>query len=120
MESLKEIFDVETLDVGTRTLAGFLIDGKIYLCREHMQAVRQFNWERQRAKLENVDLMKLKHATLHIILDKGKRTIFIDRVPLFTNMPNEEVVKQILKQYKKPCDIYEYNYKRGIELLYQS
>jgi hypothetical protein len=107
IESLKEKFGIETLDIKTRTLAGFYLDGKIYIAKTHISALRKYGKEMANAK----------RATLHIILDKGKRIFFIETNVVLTNVKMETVIEQIKKQYNKPFEAYAYTYKDQIKTL---
>lgn len=107
VESLKQKFGIEVLDIKTRTLAGFYLDGKIYIAKTHTAALRKHGKE----------LLETKRATLHIILDKGRRIFFIETNTMLTNVKMETVIEQIKKQYKKPFNVYAYTYKDKIKTL---
>ncbi len=95
MESLKEKFGIEVLDIKTRDRAGTIYGDKILIDKEHSHTMRKA-------------LSHIPHANLHFIGE----TVFIDMVPILTTMKIEDAVKGLQKNGY--TDIYVYYYKKGI------
>ena len=120
MESLMEKFNIDKLDVETRSLAALCIDGELYIGKTHIAAMRCFDDKMKTLGKTKVVYLSLKHATLHIILNKGIRYFFIEKNSLLTNIKADEIIQQIQNKYKKPFEVYNYFHKKGIELIFKN
>ena len=98
MESLKEKFGVEVLDIKTRDKAGTLYGDKLFIDKEHSVIMPR-------------RLSHIPHAILHFIGD----TVFIADIPLLSTMKMEDAAKTLRKLGY--TDIYAYYYKKGIEKM---
>ena len=114
-----EKFNVDKLDVGTRSLAAICIDGEIFVAKTHIAAMHKSDDQRKKLKKEKKVYLQVKHATLHIILNKGKRYFFVEKNSLLTNISTDEIVKIIKNKYKKPFEVYNYFHGKGIELIHK-
>ena len=98
---LRQVFAVQDIDVMTRDAAGVIVDGEIFLGREHLRCLQSYLSRHKGATLTSIH--DLPRAGFHVI---GSSFIF-GSLPFFTNMAPADIYLT-LRRFRPEADIYFY------------
>ncbi len=98
---LRQVFAVQDIDVMTRDAAGVIVDGEIFLGREHLRCLQDYLSCHRGATLTSIH--GLPRAGFHVI---GTSLIF-GSIPFFTNMEPADIYLA-LRRFRPEAAIYFY------------